>query len=324
MTIEKSVLVPLNADQTFALVTEPERMRRWIAVSARIELRAGGDFRWTVVPGGNASGRVTEVEPGRRVVFTWGWEGNEEVPPGASTVTITLEPVEGGTRVRLVHEGLSDQQGNGHLGGWTHFLDRLVDAARNGDAGFDSWNLPNRTLDQLTAAESSLALCQAALRDLSDEELSAPTPCAKFNVRELADHLMGSIVNLAAAVDVTILPSQSGSLEERIADAGQALLEGWRHHGIDGSVKLGTSELPADLAVRIIIVEFLVHAWDFAQATGRILPEDDALAVYALEQTTELMLTLGLRDGDRFADEVLVGPDADAMTRLIAFTGRAA
>ena len=37
MTIEKSVLVPLNAEQTFALLTEPERLRRWQAVTARVE-----------------------------------------------------------------------------------------------------------------------------------------------------------------------------------------------------------------------------------------------------------------------------------------------
>ena len=35
MTIEKSVLVPLDADQTFALLTEPERLRRWQTVSNR-------------------------------------------------------------------------------------------------------------------------------------------------------------------------------------------------------------------------------------------------------------------------------------------------
>ena len=64
MTIEKSVLVPLDAEQTFALVTEPERLRRWQAVTARVDLRAGGPFRWTVVPGANASGTYVEVEPG--------------------------------------------------------------------------------------------------------------------------------------------------------------------------------------------------------------------------------------------------------------------
>src|SRR5580700_8035224 len=105
MAFEKSVLVPLNADDTFALITEPDRLRRWQVITARVDLRAGGDYRWTIIPGNSASGTITEVEPGRRVVFTWGWEGPADLPPGASTVTITLEPADGGTLVHLVHEG---------------------------------------------------------------------------------------------------------------------------------------------------------------------------------------------------------------------------
>ncbi len=88
MTAEKSVLVPLDPDETFALLTEPERLRRWQAVTARVELRAGGQYRWTINPGHTASGTITEVEPGRRIVFTWGWEDSDDLPPGASTVTI--------------------------------------------------------------------------------------------------------------------------------------------------------------------------------------------------------------------------------------------
>ena len=117
MTAEKSVLVPLGPEETFALLTEPERLRRWQAVTARVELRAGGEYRWTIVPGHTAAGTITEVEPGKRLVFSWGWEDSEELPPGASTVTITLEPAEGGTRVRLVHSGLTPEQAASHLAG---------------------------------------------------------------------------------------------------------------------------------------------------------------------------------------------------------------
>src|SRR5260370_19844899 len=126
MAFEKSVLVPLNADDTFALITEPDRLRRWQVITARVDLRAGGDYRWTIVPGYSASGTVTEVEPGKRVVFTWGWEGATDLPPGASTVTITLEPSAGGTVVRLVHEGLTGEQAASHAIGWIHYLDRLA------------------------------------------------------------------------------------------------------------------------------------------------------------------------------------------------------
>ena len=64
MPIEKSVLVPLGADETFALITEPGRLRRWQAITARVDLRAGGDYRWTIIPGHSAAGTITEVEPG--------------------------------------------------------------------------------------------------------------------------------------------------------------------------------------------------------------------------------------------------------------------
>jgi len=324
MTIEKSVLVPLSADQTFALLTEPERLRRWMGISSRIDLRAGGEFRWTVIPGANAGGTFRDIEPGRRVIFTWGWEGNDAVPPGASTVTITLEPTDGGTTVTLVHEGLSEEQEAGHLDGWSHYLDRLVVAARDGSAGPDSWKAPTaESLDQLTAAEASLAICQHVLRDMGPGDGKAQTPCAKYDVDQLVNHLVGSMVALGSAVGVQITPASAGSSEVRVADAAQVLLEGWRRRGLDGTVKLGPGEMPAELASRILTLEFLVHAWDFAQATGQPLPTDEILAAYALEMAHGLIAPK-MRDGDRFADEVMVGPDDNAMTRLVAFTGRVA
>ncbi len=156
MTIEKTVLVPLSADETFALLTEPERLRRWQLVSARMDLRAGGDFRWTVLPGSNASGTFVEVEPGKRVVYTWGWENGGEPGPGESTVTVTVEPAEGGTTVRLVHEGLTPEQDERHSHGWDHFMERLVVAATDGDAGLDPMlQRPVEAWDPLSAAEAT-------------------------------------------------------------------------------------------------------------------------------------------------------------------------
>src|SRR5258708_31265484 len=107
MPFEKSVLVPLSADETFALITEPDRLRRWQAITARVDLRAGGEYRWTIIPGHAARGRFTEVEPGRRGVFTWGWEGAADLPPGASTLTITLEPAAGGAPFPPGYQGLA-------------------------------------------------------------------------------------------------------------------------------------------------------------------------------------------------------------------------
>ena len=322
MTAEKSVLVPLDPDKTFALLTEPERLRRWQAVTARVELRAGGQYRWTINPGHTASGTITEVEPGRRIVFTWGWEDSDDLPPGASTVTITLEPAEGGTNVRLVHSGLTPEQASGHLEGWNHYGERLVAAARHGDAGADEW-AASEPGDPLTAAEASLAVCQAVLRKLRPEDGSAQTPCAKFTVDDLLEHLLGSLASLGAAGGATVPHAGSGPAEVRVADAAQVTLEAWRKRGLDGTVNLGRSEVPAAVVTDLLSMEFLVHAWDFARATDQTITVDDALSGYVLERGRSLIAPQ-MRDGDNFAAELEVAPDADNLTRLVAFTGRKA
>jgi uncharacterized protein (TIGR03086 family) len=321
MAFEKSVLVPLNADDTFALITEPDRLRRWQVISARVDLRAGGDYRWTIIPGHSASGTITEVEPGRRVVFTWGWEGSSDLPPGASTVTITLEPADGGTLVRLVHEGLTGEQADSHAVGWIHYLGRLVRAAAEGDAGPDEWGIPAE-LDPLTSAEATLAVCQLVLRGVVAADYHQPTVCTEFDVTQLAEHLIGSVTFLGGAAGAKAVQADGSTLEARLAAPAQAMLEAWTVRGLDGTVKLGPNEMPAGLVLGIGSVEFLVHAWDFAQATGQQLTVSDGLSQFVLDLTSQLITPEG-RAGGSFADPVEAGPDAGLLGRLIAFTGRA-
>src|SRR5690349_15228655 len=124
MSYTKSVTLPVSPDEAFALITQPERLRRWMTVSAVVDLRAGGDYHWTVTPGHHVSGTVHEVEPGRRVVLGWGWEDDDSLPADSSTVTVTVEPAAGGSLVTLEHTGLPEEMLAGHAEGWDHFLER--------------------------------------------------------------------------------------------------------------------------------------------------------------------------------------------------------
>ncbi|MCU1356006.1 MAG: putative regulatory protein (ArsR-family) [Acidimicrobiales bacterium] len=334
MPYDKSVFVPVPPDEAFALVTEPERLRRWQVVAARVDLRAGGDYRWTVVPGHTAGGQVTEVDPGRRVVLSWGWEGDDSLPPGASTVTISLTPGDGGTFVRLVHEGLTEDQVVGHTEGWDHYLDRLVAAAADGDAGPDAWAAAPDPLDALNAAEASLAICQRALRDLDDAAGAKPTPCAEFDVNALIEHLLGSLTSMAmvAGADPSKLPApgspeslgaRSSEAERRVADLGQVAIEAWRDRGTDGSVSMGPAEMPAELVAAILTIELLIHAWDAATATGRTITVAPELAEFGLGRL-QALAAAGARTPDRFGPQVEAPADADALTRMLAFSGRRA
>lgn len=321
MTVDVSVLAPTGAEETFAWLTEPARLRRWQVVAGRTDLRVGGEYRWLVAPGHTAIGTVTAVEPARRVAYAWGWEGDQEVPPGSSTVDITLESSAEGTTVRLVHEGLSDEQAKGHNEGWQHFLQRLKAVTTTGDAGPDEYVVMGEP-DPLNAAEASLAICLRVLRALGAGHGAAQTPCKEFSVDDLLGHLLGSLTGLAGMAGRPFEPI-AGTPEERVADAGLRAIEAWRVRGIDGTVQ-GPQELAADLAASILPVEFLVHAWDFANAAGLPFAAPDELSGYVLERARLLDVEVHLRDGGQFAAEVPVGPDAGALARLVAFTGRAA
>ena len=323
MAYENSAFIPLDADEAFALVTQPDRLRRWQAVTARVDLRAGGEYRWTIIPGHSARGTFTEIEPGRRVVFTWGWEGSAELPPGASTVIITLEPAPGGTTIRVVHEGLSGEQANSHAAGWAHYLGRLTEAAAKGDAGPDEWGAAPPQLDALTCAGATLAVCQRVLACIGAADAGQATACTEFTVAQLADHLTGSITAIGGAAGAVFPAGTPATLEARVADMSQAALEAWDRRGPEGTVTIGDSELPAAVALGILSIELLVHAWDFAQATRQQVTVPDPVTAYVLEAASKIITPEGRRrvgfDPARPADQ-----DAGVLERLIAFTGRPA
>jgi uncharacterized protein (TIGR03086 family) len=320
------VFVPLSADETFALVTRPDRLRRWQAITARVDLRAGGEYRWTIIPGHTARGTCTEVEPGKRVVFSWGWEGADDLPPGASTVIITLEPAPGGTVIRLVHEGVTDEQAASHAEGWTHYLGRLAEAAVKGDAGPDEWGAAATAAENLNAiscAAASLAVCQRVLTGIGEADYARATGCPEFTVAQLADHLTGSVTHLGTSGGAVFpVPGQAtpATLEERIADAGQIALEAWDARGSGGTVSFFGSDVPAVVALSVLSLELLVHAWDFARATGQDVTVPEPVAAFVLD-AARTIISPEIRVG-RFGQELPANPDAGALDRLIAFTGR--
>src|SRR5262249_13367407 len=69
-------------------------------------------------------GRFITLERGRRIEHTW----MSEATSGCETiVTVTLEPREGGTVVRLRHAGLPDDKVGGHAEGWGALLSALLE-----------------------------------------------------------------------------------------------------------------------------------------------------------------------------------------------------
>ena len=321
MSFTKTVVLPVSPDEAFALITDPERLRRWQTVSAVVDLRAGGAYRWTVTPGHVAAGTYREVEPGRRIVFGWGWEGNEDLVPDASTITVTVEPAEGGSLVTLVHEGLTEQQAAMHAEGWNHYFDRLARLTATGDAGPDEWAQVPESLTPVTAADAALAVIQPILRNLTAEDRPKPTPCTEFSCHELVEHLFGSLVRLGAMAGAHVQNPGQGSLENRVSVMAAQAIDAWRSVDLDGMVPgPGDSHMPASYAANILPLELVLHGWDLAQGSGQKIQISDELVDY-LRGLAEIVVPAA-RPGGSFADEVPSVEGTSAVDRLAAFAGR--
>ena len=98
----------------------------------------GGQFAVDIA-GYPARGMFLEVDPPRRVTVSWGFVGNETLPPGSSTVSFDLTPISAGTRVEVVHTDLPEGDVPGHVAGWAHFLPRLTRAVAGEQLPPDSW-----------------------------------------------------------------------------------------------------------------------------------------------------------------------------------------
>ena len=76
--------------------------------------------------------------PVHRLAYSFGWDGNDEMPPGSSLVKIDLIDRDGGTLLRVTHGGLPNAvQCANHDRGWEHYLGRLAIAAAGGHPGSD-------------------------------------------------------------------------------------------------------------------------------------------------------------------------------------------
>lgn len=139
LTVSTEIRIEAAPEAVFPYLTEPDKIVRWKGVEATVEASPGGVYRVNVTGHNHAVGEYVEIEPPHRVVFTWGWEGDPQLPPGSSTVTIELVPDGDGTIVRLTHAGLPEGTDAAQLEGWKHFLPRLATAATGGDPGPDPW-----------------------------------------------------------------------------------------------------------------------------------------------------------------------------------------
>lgn len=176
--------------------------------------------------------------------------------------------------------------------------------------------------DELASAEATLGALQHVLHPISRDELSQRTPCTKYDVAQLTDHLLNSITVIGGAAGATLPDSDSAdSVERQIIGAARHALDAWHCRGLNGTVTVGANEVPAKFAAGVLSIEFLVHAWDYATAMGRDVDVADSVIEYVLRLAERIITPQG-RSTVGFADPVAIPDDSPVFDRLIAFTGR--
>jgi uncharacterized protein (TIGR03086 family) len=169
------------------------------------------------------------------------------------------------------------------------------------------------------------------VRDVRDDQLADPTPCAGTSVAALLDHLDGLTVAFRRAAQKAPMagsPSADAAhlprdWRTRLPQQLDALVVAFRDPSAwSGLTEIAGMRMPGAAAVMAGVNEVLVHGWDLAVATGQAYRADPATAQACLE------FGEGLAAGAPEARDQMYGPvvpvpaDAPVFDRLLGQTGR--
>jgi uncharacterized protein YndB with AHSA1/START domain len=137
--IDKEVKIAAPQEQVFQFLIDPKKMSRWMGQNVALDPRPGGKYRIDLNGRNIMVGEFVEVEAPSKVVMTFGWEGDDAVPPGSTRLEFQLSSEGEETTLRLRHYGLSPERAESHTEGWIHYMERLAVAAVGDDPGPDPY-----------------------------------------------------------------------------------------------------------------------------------------------------------------------------------------
>lgn len=183
----------------------------------------------------------------------------------------------------------------------------------------------------------------ALVAGISDEQLAGPTPCPRYSVGDLLDHVAGLSVAFAAAATKTPLAGAGEGPDAPSGDASRlapdwrqsipaaltAMADAWRDPAAwEGMTQAGPVEMPGDVARLVALEEVVVHGWDLARATGQPYDVDRP----TLDTLTRLLADFAppddpdhpvVNDGTMaFGPAVPVPEDAPLLDRVVGLAGR--
>jgi uncharacterized protein YndB with AHSA1/START domain len=121
-------------EKVFEAFVDPHEILHWWGpdagptLSAETDVRVGGRFRvaFRTMDGElhESCGEYLEIDAPRRLVMAWWWR---TTPHLRSRVTVSIDPIDDGAQVTVLHEGFADTASrDSHEVGWAGTLDKLA------------------------------------------------------------------------------------------------------------------------------------------------------------------------------------------------------
>jgi uncharacterized protein (TIGR03086 family) len=175
----------------------------------------------------------------------------------------------------------------------------------------------------------------ALLPGVTDEQLSAATPCAEYTVGDLLDHLVGLTAAFRDAAGKTTGPDDGGPARPSAAKLAadwrtrlprelDELATAWKDPAAwEGMTTAGGVTLPAEVMGLVAVDELVLHGWDLARGTGQPYEVDEASAraCYRFTSMSAAPEEAAGREG-LFGPVVDVPADAPLFDRALGLSGR--
>jgi len=181
--------------------------------------------------------------------------------------------------------------------------------------------------------ERAFASTRSVLANVTPDQLSNPTPCQSWQVRELINHFVGVSLWCAETANTGTAPSPpeadytTGDMVAAYDTGIAAAVDAFgRPDALDKMITLPFGTLPGSVYLGIVTTDAFAHGWDLARATGQSTDLDPELATELLEGA-RLFLQPAFRgeDGTRpFGAEQEAPRGATNADVLAAFLGRKA
>lgn len=184
------------------------------------------------------------------------------------------------------------------------------------------------TADALSGVLEDLA---TVFDGITPVQAHARRPCSEFDVTALRRHIAGWLTTFAAgfadpagtaprtSLDGYQEPTDiAGTVRAAAAEIDTAVRAG----AASRPLRIGEAAMPAELALGMILREYLVHGWDLARATGQQWSPSEDAAAESLAFAPGMLTEDFQGEGKEFAPRVPVPENAAAMDRLLGLSGR--